>query len=230
MKAADVMVTDVITVRPEMTVQEVAEILLDNRISAVPVVDADGHLIGIVSEGDLIRRAEIGTDKRRSWWLNLLTLPEIRASEFVKSHARKVADVMTQRVITATEDASLGEIATLLEKHGIKRVPIVRGDRVVGLVSRANLLQAFASSSADATVSVSQDDQAIRQQVLEQIRSQPSGMPWLLTVTVRDGVVELWGPVQSEEQRSAIRVAAEVTPGVKTVKDNLYRWTHSLAE
>jgi CBS-domain-containing membrane protein len=225
MKAADVMVTDVITVRPDTSTQEAARILVDNGISAAPVVDEEGRVAGIVSEGDLIRRAEIGTELRRSWWLELLSSPEARARDFVKSHALKVADVMTTRVVTAPETASLAEIANLLEKNGIKRVPIVRDGRLVGIVSRANLLRAYAASAGRTTP----DDDRLRERIVADIRALPWGMPWLLTVTVQDGVVDLWGPVNSEEQKQAIRVAAEATPGVKSVRDNLYHYPRAIA-
>jgi CBS domain-containing protein len=225
MKAADVMVTDVITVRPDTSTQEAARILVDNGISAAPVVDAEGRVAGIVSEGDLIRRAEIGTEFRRSWWLELLSSPEARARDFVKSHALKVSDVMTTRVVTASETASLGEIANLLEKNGIKRVPIVRDGRLVGIVSRANLLRAYATSAGRTTP----DDDRLRERIVADIRALPWGMPWLLTVTVQDGVVDLWGPVNSEDQKQAIRVAAEATPGVKSVRDNLYYYPRAIA-
>src|SRR5262245_53931442 len=145
MNAADVMVTEVITVGPDALVQDVAHLLLTNRISAVPVVASDGRLLGIVSEGDLMRRAEAGTGRRRSWWLAALTGREPTAADYVKEHARKVTDVMTRRVITAPPDTPLRDIANLLEKNGIKRVPIVENGKVVGIVSRANLLQALAS-------------------------------------------------------------------------------------
>jgi CBS domain-containing protein len=216
------MVTDVITVRPRDTVRDVAATLLKCGISAAPVVDGEGRLVGIVSEGDLIRRAEIGTERRRSWWLELLTTPETRAQEFVKAHAVKVADVMTKDVVTATEDMPLGDVATLLEKSGIKRVPIVRDDRVVGIVSRRNILQAFAQS-AGTDREVNASDAAIRDAINAQLRALPWGRPWLLTATVIGGVVELWGRVESAEERQAIRVAAEATPGVKSVEDKLYR-------
>lgn len=222
MQAADIMVRDVISVRPDDTVQNVAAILLDRRISAAPVVAADGRLVGIVSEGDLVRRAEIGTERRRSWWLDLLTAPETRAQEFIKAHAVKVADVMTKNVVTAAEDTSLAAVATLLERNGIKRVPIVRGDKVVGIVSRRNLLQAFVDTASSRGVA-SPGDKAIHDAIVDQIRVLPWGKPWLLTVTVADGVVELWGPVDSEQERQVMRVAAEATPGVTAVKDNLYR-------
>ena len=139
----------------------------------------------MLSEGDLMRRSEIGTERRQSWWLKLLTLPEIEARDFVKAHAVKVADVMTRQMVTATESHTLGEVASLLEKHGIKRVPIVRDKRVIGIVSRAKLLQAFARASAEPDRETTGDDQATRERIVEQIRALPWGMPWLLTVRYR---------------------------------------------
>ena len=225
MKAADIMVTDVITLHVDDTVQKAAQVLLDHHISGAPVVDEQGRLVGMVSEGDLIRRAEIGTEKRHSWWLELLTGAEDQVRNFVRAHAVRLKDVMTGDVIAASVDTSLNEIATLLEKHGIKRVPVLRDGKVVGIVSRANLLQAFASAAAiaDVTADIAPRDQMLRERVVDQIRQLPWGMPWLVTVTVQNGVVELWGPVHSEGQRQALRVAAEATPGVKAVKENLYR-------
>ena len=219
MNALDVMVTDVIAVRPQDTVRDAAAVLLERRVSAAPVVDDDGRLVGIVSEGDLMRRVEIGTDRRRSWWLEFLTAPETRAQEYVKAHARKVADVMTKNVVTATEDMPLREIATLLEKNGIKRVPVLRGGKVVGIVSRRNILQAFRNLNAGGESELRRHPAGDHRQ----IRILPWGKPSLLSVSVNDGIVELWGPVDSAEERQAIRVAAEATPGVREVKDSLYR-------
>jgi CBS domain-containing protein len=147
MKATDIMVRNVITVGPEASVREVADILFKNRISALPVVDEHGKLIGIISEGDLARRAELKTDYRRSWWLEIFARKskEALAIEYRKSHARRVKDVMTRKVITARPATSLRDIATLLEKNRIKRVPIVANGKVIGIVSRANLIQALAS-------------------------------------------------------------------------------------
>src|SRR6516164_850700 len=145
MKAADVMMSNVITVGPDATVQEVADILLKNRISGVPVIGGQGELVGIVSEGDLLRRPEAGTVRRSPWWLGLLASNEGLAADYIKSHSRKVEDVMTRRVVTATPETPVAEVATLLEKHAIKRVPIVKDGKMVGIVSRANLLQALAA-------------------------------------------------------------------------------------
>ena len=159
MKARDIMVMNVITVGPEASVRQVADILFKNRISALPVVDEHGELIGIVSEGDLARRAELETDYRRSWWLETFARKskETLAVEYVKSHARRVKDVMTRRVITATPATSLRDIAALLEKNRIKRVPIVAKGRVVGIVSRANLIQALASLSEESKQSTASE-------------------------------------------------------------------------
>ena len=221
MIARDVMVRDVVTVGTEATIQEAARLMVERSVSALPVVEGNGRLIGIVSEGDLIRRTEIGTERRRSWWLDMLTSREVQVNEFVKANALKVKDVMSSGVISASETTALTEIATLLEKNGIKRVPIVRDGRLVGVVSRANLVRALAS--APSLGPVTSDDEALQERVTEQIRRLPGGMPWLLNVAVRDGTVDLWGAVASDQLRRAIRVAAESTPGVKAVKDNMCR-------
>jgi CBS domain-containing protein len=219
MKAADVMVANVISVTPDVLVQDVAYILLSNRISAVPVIDDDGRLLGIVSEGDLMRRAEAGTGRHRSWWLAMLTRTEVLAADYVREHARKITDVMTRNVVTATPDTSLQDIATLLEKNGIKRVPIVEGGKVVGIVSRANLLQALASARKQADVDA--DDSAIRESIVNRLKSESWTTPSLMNVIVRDGTAELWGIVSSQAEKRAVRVAAEATPGVRAVNDNL---------
>jgi CBS domain-containing protein len=221
MRAADVMVTKVVTVAPDASVQEVALLLLSARISAVPVVGSDGELLGIVSEGDLLRRGEAGTGRRRPWWLAMLVGNEVLASEFVKEHARKVADVMTREVITATPETPLATIANLLEQNAIKRVPIVRDGRLVGIVSRANLLQALASQPPAPAAASTADDAGIREKVLSTLHAEPWARPAFINVIVQNGVVELWGMVESETERAAVRVAAEATPGVRSVNDNL---------
>ena len=221
MKARDVMVSPVISVKPSCTVKEVAKTLLERRISAVPVVDDSGKLAGIVSEGDLMHRAEIGTQRRHSWWLRVLTGDDALAAEYTKAHARTVADVMTRDVITASPDTPLHEIAALLERHSIKRVPIVKDSELVGIVSRANLLQALASSHKDLDVQLS--DTAIRDRILAHLNNEPWAHTLLLNVTVNGGVVDLWGITGSDAERKAIRVAAESAPGVTAVNDHLVR-------
>ncbi len=220
MNAADVMVSNVITVGPDARLQDVAHILLNNRISAVPVVNADGKLVGIVSEGDLMRRAEAGTGRTRPWWLAMLTGREVLAAEYVREHSRKVSDVMTRKVVTAAPDTPLRDIATLLEKNGIKRVPILQNDKLVGIVSRANLLQALASAR-DQVQGGAPSDKQIRQSLVARLNVEPWSRPSLINVIVQDGTVELWGIVDSNIEKQAVRVAAEATPGVRAVNDNL---------
>jgi CBS domain-containing protein len=219
MKAADVMATNVITVRLDTPVATIAEVLLANRISAVPVVNDKDVLVGIVSEGDLIHRVEAGTERHRSWWLELFAGKEMLAQEFVMSHARKAADVMTRPVVSVQLDTPLGDIASLLEKHRIKRVPVVINGKIAGIVSRANLIQALVSDPKSSSASV--DDVTLHGNILEQLRSKPWVDPSTISVVVNNGYVELWGIVDSETEKNAIRVAVEVTPGVRQVANKL---------
>ncbi len=220
MYAADVMVSNVITVRSDTSVGRIAEILLANRISAVPVVDEAGKLVGIVSEGDLIHRVEAGTERHRSWWLELLTGSETLAHEFIKSHGRKAADLMTYPVITVKPDMPLSELASLLEKHRIKRVPVMDNGKIVGIVSRANLIQALVNPQHKIATDKTNESSASRDEALAQLRAQP-WWPSDVNVVVRDGTVELWGIVASEVEKDAIRVAVEVIPGVQSISNNL---------
>ena len=214
MNAADVMVSNVITVRADTPVEEIAATLLDNRISAVPVVDDAGRVVGIVSEGDLIHRVEAGTERHRSWWLQLVADNKMLAHDFIMSHARKAADLMTHPVVTVGPDTPLGEIAALLDKHRIKRVPVVSGGKLVGIVSRANLIQALVGlRHVPATAN------PIEANIANLKRN--SWWPNNINVVVRDGDVELWGIVDSETERDAVRVAVEVTPGVRSVLNRL---------
>ena len=219
MKAADVMVTNVISVTPDVLVQDVAYILLSNRISAVPIVDDEGELLGIVSEGDLMRRSETGTGRHRPWWLAMLTGRDIRALDYAKEHSRRITDVMTSKVVTATPDTPLRDIATLLEKNGIKRVPIVKDGKMVGIVSRANLLQALASSRIPQDVDVG--DSAIRESLVARLQAASWANAALINVIVQDGMADLWGIVDTEAEKKAVRVAAEITPGVRGINDHL---------
>ncbi|HEU5273830.1 MAG TPA: CBS domain-containing protein [Xanthobacteraceae bacterium] len=220
MKARDVMVSPVITVEPSASVKEVAQILLQHHISALPVVDGAGQLIGIVSESDLMRRADLGTERHRSRWLSALFVDEERlAAEYVKAHGHKVADVMTKRVITAAPDTPLNDIASLLEKHGIKRVPILENGTLVGIVSRANLIQALAADRKGLKVPV--PDSQLRDRIMSHLNAQPWAHTSLINVTVNDGIVDLWGLTLSKEEKQALRVAAESIPGVRAVNDNV---------
>jgi CBS domain-containing protein len=220
MRSADIMTPNVITVGPEDAVQDVARLLLRNQISGAPVVDARGAIIGVVSEGDLMRRAEIDTDEKRSWWRRAWAGRERLARDYVRTNARKVADVMSSPAITVGPDTSLREVASLLERKGIKRVPIVDGGKLVGIISRANLLRAFVAFYVAPTAEATSDEE-IRERVYSRLRSQHWVAPVTLNVVVDQGVVELWAAVNSEAERKAIRVAAETTPGVTAVKDHV---------
>jgi CBS domain-containing protein len=213
------MVSKVITVGPDTTVQEIANILLSNRISAVPVVDGTGALIGIVSEGDLMHRVEAGTERHRSWWLKLVGDKGAMAREFLKSHAIKALDVMTRPVITAPPDMPLGEVASLLEKHRIKRVPIVTNGKLIGIVSRANLLQALAAMRRDIPRESKLGDSELRNRIVSEMRTNLPESALQINVIVHDGEVELWGAVDTQDEKDALRVAAELTPGVRNVAD-----------
>ena len=221
MKARDVMVAPVVTVKPYSTVKEVAKMLVDRRISAVPVVDDVGKLVGIISEGDLMHRSETGTERQYRWWIRLVEGDASLPADYIKAHGRKAADIMTQNVITAAPDTALDEVAITMEKNSIKRIPIVRNGQLVGIVSRANLVQALATMRKGLEIPLS--DSQIREKLLSHLKEQPWADTHLLNVTVTDGVVSLWGITRSETERKAIRVAAEATPGVRAVNDHLAR-------
>jgi CBS domain-containing protein len=219
MRARDIMTRHVITVEPETDVREIAKRLVDNRISAVPVVDAGGALVGIVSEGDLMRRPESEMESHPSWWLSLLLLPEEQARKYVKTHGRHARDVMTRRVITVDEDASLEAIADTLEKHRIKRVPVAREGKVMGIVSRADLLHGLVARQSDAGSSI--DDRAIKK-AIERALADAGVMGRCLNIVVSGGIVHLWGAVITPDEKEAVRVAAENASGVKGVRDHLH--------
>ncbi len=170
MLVRDVMVAPVITVGPSATVQEVAKLFLEKQISAVPVLDNNGKLVGIVSEGDLLHRVEAGTERHRSWWLRVLVESDTLAAEYVKSHSRKVSDVMTRDVITTSPQAPLHEVAAVMENNAVKRLPVLENGQLVGVVSRANLLQAVAS--ARQLLDVAPTDKAIRDRILSSLKKQ----------------------------------------------------------
>ncbi len=216
MRAADVMTPHVITVTLDSEVREIASLLLEHGISAVPVVDDRQRPVGIVSEGDLIRRAE--DDRRdKAWWLRMFEISD--PGEYVKTHGRKAHEIMTREPITIDEDMPVQEIARLLEKHRIKRVPVVREGKLVGIVSRANLLRGF--SVAEPSVSAGVEDRQIRDAILDEVDRNTGVMVDRINVIVTEGQVQLWGLVDSHEQRLAVQVAAENTDGVRAVENHL---------
>ena len=220
MKAKDIMTTRVIAVGPDEPVTGIAQKLTDHHISAVPVVEEDGALLGIVSEGDLLRRPEIGTEKPSgSWWLNLWRDPSDLADDFTKAHGKTARDVMTAPVISVGPEAPLSEIAETLERNHIKRVPIVEDGRVVGLISRANIIREIASATA-VPIDTDADDEAIRRTIDKALSEQPWASYGTTSVTVKQGRVEFWGVVGSESERAATRVLAEEVGGVTGVVDH----------
>ncbi|MGZ3415245.1 MAG: CBS domain-containing protein [Isosphaeraceae bacterium] len=218
MKAADVMTRRVVSTRPDASIAEMAKLMLDNGISGLPVLDEHGDLVGIVTESDCLRRAETGTERKRPRWLEFLIGPGRLAKEYIHTHGRRVAEVMTQSPITITEETPLEEAVHLMESRRIKRLPVVRGAKVVGIVSRANLLHALASVASNIQSS-SPTDTAIRDQLMTELAKQPWAPP--LNATVRDGVVDLWGVVLAPHQYEATIVAAENIPGVKSVRSHV---------
>jgi CBS domain-containing protein len=220
MKAKDIMTSPVITVAPDATVGEIAALLYERRISAVPVVE-DGRLVGIVSEADLLHRHEIGTDciaQSGSWWLRLFSADR-SVEEYIKSHARRARDVMTREVASVAPDTPVAEIATLLETRRVKRVPVVDAGRLAGMVSRSNLVQALAATARPARKAAAMDDKAIRAQLLRELQQQWWWRRGTSFVAVEDGVVTYAGTVDTEEERDAARVAAENVPGVRGIED-----------
>jgi CBS domain-containing protein len=218
MRARDVMVRAVATTTPETTVEKVAGLMINLRISGVPVLDRNGQLVGIVTEGDLLRRAETGTERQRSRWSEWFSANSRLAAEYIKSHARRVEDVMTREVVTVGELADLGEIAELMETRHIKRVPVLHDGKIVGIVSRADLLQVLASGGA--TTADENSDRLIRERLLAELRTQKWASPAEANVVVSDGVVHFWGTVGSEEERTALRVVGENIPGVRGIEDH----------
>ncbi len=221
MLAKDIMTPNDITIAPSLGDEEIAQLLLSCNISGVPVVDAEDRLIGLVSEGDLLRRREGGMERHRSWWLSLLASPEERAREFVKTRGRRAEDVMTRKVVTVTADTPAGEIARILERRRIKRVPVVEDGKIVGIVSRANLLHGLATHKERISVTPSPDDRAIRERVQALVAKKDWITHGSFNVLVADGAVELWGWVDSEDERKALMIAVGELDGVKDIVDHL---------
>jgi CBS domain-containing protein len=236
MRAIDVMTTGVITVAPDTSVQAIAKLLSERGISAVPVVDAADRLVGIVSEGDLLHRVETGTERRpgrlsprsRSWWLDTIAAYQDLARDYVKTHGRTAKDVMTREVISVAETTELADIAMLLETNRIKRVPVLRDGKLVGIVSRANLVRALAVTKSDPAIHADSDDRTIRDKLLTELKGQEWFRVqdwfkiWAADIIVRDGVVHFWlSADQSAEERRALRVAAENIAGVRRVEEHI---------
>ena len=220
MNAREVMTRRLVTATPETPIEEAVRLMLDNRVSGLPVIDAAGAPVGVVTEGDLLRRIETGTDKRHSGWIRLLLGPGRLAAEYTRSHAHKVGEVMTTEVVSVGPETPLAEVVELMEERRIKRVPVVDGGKLVGIVSRANLVAALAGMLAKERGAALSDDD-IRRAILAEIDKQPWGPRESVDAIVTDGVVELQGTILDERERAALIVAAENLPGVKSVQDKL---------
>jgi CBS domain-containing protein len=226
MHAMDVMTTNVITVDPDTSVQALATLLSERGISGVPVVDKDSRLVGIVSEGDLLHRAETGTERRtqrrRSRWLDTFAADQEAARDYVKAHGRSVREIMTREVISVSDTTELADIATLLETKRIRRVPVVRDGKLVGIVSRANLVRALAMMKNQPTIDADNDDRTIRQKLLTELQGHEWVHMWGADIIVRDRVVHLWfSDDRSEDERQAVRIAAENIAGVRQVQEHI---------
>ena len=220
MRAADVMTPKPVTVSPDASIMEAIRLMLERKFSGLPVVNPNGSLVGIVTEGDLLRRSETGTQRKRAGWIEFFMGQGRLASEYVHASGRKVREVMSPDVQTVTEDAPLDEIVQLMERHRIKRLPVVRDGKLVGIVSRANLLRALASVVGE-TKQTTNDDASIRTRIYAELQRQPWAPINLLDIVVRNGVVHLWGVLLDERQREAIYVVLENTPSVKSIEDHL---------
>lgn len=228
MRAKDVMTKDVICLDSKSSIFDAAELLIGVGVSAVPVVDDKGRVVGIVSEADLMRRPEIGTAPRKSWLSRLVADDVSSARDFVEAHSRRVSEVMTTKVVTAEGQTKLGDLVELMETHGIKRIPIMREGELVGIVSRADLLQALLSREPDGST-VKKSDKELREAVIAALDKRGWASRWPTNVFANDGVVHLWGFVKGEDVRQAYRVAAENVPGVRRVKSHLRAMPASVA-
>jgi CBS domain-containing protein len=220
MNASDVMSRDIISVGRDTTIAAAIRLMLDNQISGLPVIDPAGKLVGILTEGDLLRRAETGTERHRPRWLEILMGPGRLASEYVRTHGRRVDEIMTRQPVSVTPDTPLDQIVALMERRRIKRVPVLDGELPVGIVSRADLLRALARTFEEQPVAAAGDEE-IRERILAEFAK----VSWVprdgLSITVADGIVGLDGVILDEKEREALRVAAENVPGVGAVEDRL---------
>lgn len=222
MLVKDVMTKKVVTVAPDTRIEEIARLFLEHHISGVPVLNKDGTLAGLISEGDLMRRVVDPDAPRRSWWLELFTGNEIGAADYVKAHGRQARDVMTREVITVPEDITIGKAAALFEKHRIKRIPVLREGKLVGIISRSNLMQGL--TLAPDMPEPSEDDRVIQARILEALADVPGIQVSLVNVLVKDGVASIYGVVDSDFEATAIHLAAEEVAGEGNVDIQLGRF------
>jgi CBS domain-containing protein len=220
MQASEVMTRNIVSIGRDAPIRDAIRLMLDNKVSGLPVVDAGGKLIGILTEGDLLHRSEIATEKHHWRWLDFLLGPGRMASEYVRTHGRVVGELMTREVVTVGVDTPLGDIVALMQHHHVKRLPVIDGDKLAGIISRADLLDAL-GRALDEQELPAVSDEDIRARVLAELEKVDWAPRDGLTIAVADGVVELNGVVFDEHEREALRVAAENIPGVKGISDRL---------
>lgn len=220
MNATDIMTADVVSVAEDTPVRDIVRLLLSRGISGVPVVNAEGAVTGVVSEGDLLRRAELGTQKKRGGWMTFFTGTATLADDYVRSHAEVARDIMTRAVVYAAPETTLSDLADLMEERRVKRIPILDKGKLVGIVSRSNLLRALASLPAKAA-SAPVDDESIRAALFAELANQAWSRRSDNSVIVTDGVVHLWGLVATRDEQRALELAARGTPGVKDVQSHM---------
>lgn len=221
MQAKDVMTPKIISVEPDATILHAIRLMLQNKISGLPVADAAGNLVGMVTEGDFLRRVETGTVHRPPRWIEFLMGPGALATEYVHSNGRKVHEVMTSEVRTVTENASLEDVTNLMERYHIKRVPVLREKQIVGIITRANLVRALAMAVRQAVRPVSTNDAEIHGRLLALLKEQRWAPIGMIDIAVSNGVVTFTGALLDDRQREALHVAAENTPGVTGIDDRL---------
>lgn len=220
MKAQDIMTKEVVTIVADTPVPAIVHLLLARAISGVPVIDADRHVLGIVSEGDLLRRAELGTERRLGAWREFFTGAAALAQDYVRTHGTTARDVMTKDPVCVAPETPLADIADLMEDKRIKRVPVVADGRLVGLISRANLLRAYASVLDASASPAAAADGAIRDRLLNELAHQSWSRRSENSIVVTAGVVHLWGLVGTPEESRALELAATSVPGVKSVANH----------
>ena len=227
MKAKEIMTRRVLAIAQNQSLVEAAQLMLKRRVSGLPVVDAAGELVGMITEGDLLRRTETGTERMHAHWLQFLLGPGRAAEEFARTHGRRVSEVMSAPAHSTTEDASLDEVVRLMERHRIKRLPVLRSGKIVGIISRANLMQALLDNAKYETDSLV-DDRQIRKIILAEMEKQFWAPKALVEVHVEEGVVTLNGTILDERDRTALKVLAENVPGVRAVRDDMV-WVEPLS-
>jgi CBS-domain-containing membrane protein len=220
MKAQDIMTRDVITVRPDTSVRDIAALMVEKHISGVPVLTGDDKIIGMVSQSDLLHRAEVGTERKRKWWFRLFADSNALAREYAKAHGLKAHDVMSRYVVTVRDDAELRDVADILDNHRIKRVPVVQKGHLVGIVTRGDLVRALSQVQISKAVKKI-DNAALHKTLHDRIRTQSWINESYISLTVDDGVVELWGFVDTADQHNALRALVEETEGVSRVDDKI---------